>query len=316
MTPGEEAMTLVQQSFSSGDPDAVEARMRQQYGKVALRDAKTTMDEHVVIAPEFLLNRIVFTGSFSVSAEPPALTGVVSRGHHRWVDGDGEGDARLTPLLVRPDMPMSATCRDTRSIAITFDDASLGRIARQLYADEDLEVRFALSTPVDQAHGRLFRNLLVTFAEHLPVIASSPLLRASMYRTVAASVLTCFPLCGEATARRGTARSQREGYRRARTFIADHAGEPITVGDVAEAASLSAAQLDDAVHRFSAVASTGMGELRRARLSGAHEDLRAADPTRGDTVRHIAQRWGFPPGNFARTYRAAYGVTPRRTLER
>ncbi len=47
----------------------------------------------------------------------------------------------------------------------------------------------------------------------------------------------------------------------------------------------------------------------------AHEDLVAADPTRGDTVAAIADRWRFRHhGRFAVDYRAHYGVSPSETL--
>jgi AraC-like DNA-binding protein len=57
--------------------------------------------------------------------------------------------------------------------------------------------------------------------------------------------------------------------------------------------------------------------LRRTRLAAAHRDLVNGDPTRGDTVREIALRWGFPhPGTFAKHYRDAYGSNPRWVLDR
>ncbi|MFE7846774.1 helix-turn-helix domain-containing protein [Microbacterium sp. NPDC057407] len=93
-----------------------------------------------------------------------------------------------------------------------------------------------------------------------------------------------------------------------------HASQPITVEDIARATSLSVAQLNHAVHEFSPTGNDTAGELRRARLVGAHRDLLTADPERGDTVRDIALRWGFAPANFARIYRSAFGATPRQTI--
>ncbi|WP_372460725.1 helix-turn-helix domain-containing protein [Actinomycetospora endophytica] len=50
-------------------------------------------------------------------------------------------------------------------------------------------------------------------------------------------------------------------------------------------------------------------------MEGAHRDLEAADPTRGDTVGAIAARWGFAhPGRFAIDYRRSYGRSPGETL--
>ncbi|WP_461747224.1 hypothetical protein [Kocuria sp. U4B] len=50
--------------------------------------------------------------------------------------------------------------------------------------------------------------------------------------------------------------------------------------------------------------------------AGVHADPVAGDPTAGDAVAALAARWGFAhPGRFATAYRAAYGFTPRRTLD-
>ncbi len=58
-----------------------------------------------------------------------------------------------------------------------------------------------------------------------------------------------------------------------------------------------------------------MKYLQGIRLEQAHRDLRAADPTYGDTVTEIARRWGFSnPGRFATAYRRLYGVHPSTTL--
>jgi len=62
---------------------------------------------------------------------------------------------------------------------------------------------------------------------------------------------------------------------------------------------------------------TVRGHLERTRLSAAHSDLVIGDPTRGDTVRDIAHRWGFAnPSRFARLYREQYGVNPKWVLDR
>ncbi|WP_230763669.1 helix-turn-helix transcriptional regulator [Agromyces mediolanus] len=101
--------------------------------------------------------------------------------------------------------------------------------------------------------------------------------------------------------------------RRAVDYAESHAAEPVTVDDLAAAARLTSRGLQAAFRRH--LDTTPSEYLRRVRLARAHEELRAADPTAGDTVRGIARRWGF--GNdarFARAYREAYGVTPVATL--
>lgn len=309
-------MSIRNQAFVSTGLDAVEARMREQYGKVQLTEADTVMREHTLITPEFFVNRMAFTGSFSVTAEVPVLTTVISTGRYRWVAGEEEGDAHAQPFLVRPDSAIRASCGDSKMVAMSFDGQVLERMARDLYADESLSIRFDSSNPLDPASGRLYRDLLVNVQAYLPLLIESDLLRASLYRLMASGLLESFALHGDRVRRRDSVRAQQEGYRRARAYIDDHADSPITVNDVAAAASLSVAQVDEAVRRHSTSGNDTAGELQRARLAGAHRDLLAGDPTAGDTVRRIALRWGFTPGNFARSYRAAYGRPPRDSLSR
>jgi len=60
---------------------------------------------------------------------------------------------------------------------------------------------------------------------------------------------------------------------------------------------------------------TPLAHLRRVRLTHAHHDLLAADPTDGATVTDIAARWGFyHPGRFASLYRETYRRAPRLAL--
>ncbi|MCD2191783.1 helix-turn-helix domain-containing protein [Actinomycetospora endophytica] len=50
-------------------------------------------------------------------------------------------------------------------------------------------------------------------------------------------------------------------------------------------------------------------------MQRAHRDLQAADPTRGDRVATVAQRWGFAHlGRFSLDYRHRYGHSPSETL--
>ena len=308
-------MPAVDQSFVSTGPDAVEARMREQYGTVRLRGDRTAMHERTLAAPEFTLNRMAFTGAFSVVADVPVLSTSLCSGIYRWQVDDEDGDAHSRPVLIRPGHVMHATCGDSHAITATFDLDSLERMARSFYADDGLTVSFDSSVPISRASAQLYRRLLIDAHANLPVLADSDMLRASLYRMMTVGLLECFALHGEPARRRDSVRSRQVGYRRARAFVDDHAAEPISVNDVAAAASLSVPQLDEAVRGHSTTGADATGELRRARLAGAHRDLLAGDPTTGDPGRDVALRWGFAPHNFARVYRETFGQAPRETLE-
>jgi len=101
--------------------------------------------------------------------------------------------------------------------------------------------------------------------------------------------------------------------RRAIEFIHAHAAEPITVSDIAEAASASVRSLQAGFVRFRNISPAAY--LRQTRLAGARADLLA----KGEvvTIAEVASRWGFThPSVFADVYRKAYGERPSATLQR
>lgn len=102
--------------------------------------------------------------------------------------------------------------------------------------------------------------------------------------------------------------------RRAEQLIADHAREPLTVDDVAEAVGLSVRSLQEGFRRH--LDTTPTAWLRDARLIGARRELADCDPTR-TTVSRVAADWGFHHlGRFAVAYRERFGESPSETLRR
>jgi len=100
---------------------------------------------------------------------------------------------------------------------------------------------------------------------------------------------------------------------RAKRFIEDNAHRPIGIPEIAAGARVSPTWLGQAFRQR--LQMTPMGYLWRVRMDGAHTDLKAAEPTKGDTVSEIATRWGFAHGGrFAAQYRKWYGCPPSDTL--
>jgi transcriptional regulator GlxA family with amidase domain len=103
-------------------------------------------------------------------------------------------------------------------------------------------------------------------------------------------------------------------YGAATTWIDDHASLPVTADDAARAVETSAAGRRRAFAANGHLAFTPEAYL--ARVSAAHADLVASDPTRS-SVASIALRWGFVDVlAFVAAYRAAYRTDPHFTLER
>ncbi|WP_079175433.1 AraC family transcriptional regulator [Streptomyces malaysiense] len=102
--------------------------------------------------------------------------------------------------------------------------------------------------------------------------------------------------------------------RRATNFCAEHANEPISVSDIAQAARVSVRTLREGFRAH--LGTSPLAYLRSVRLDHAHRDLVAvARGQAAGTVTDIACRWGFTHlGRFSADYRRAYGQSPSQTL--
>ncbi|WP_249416018.1 helix-turn-helix domain-containing protein [Streptomyces sp. TS71-3] len=101
---------------------------------------------------------------------------------------------------------------------------------------------------------------------------------------------------------------------RIKEFVRQHLHEPdLSPGTIAAAHHISLSHL----HRlFKSESITIAALIRRQRLEGARRDL--SDPALATIPIHaIATRWGFRShADFTRSYRTAYGITPREERQR
>ncbi|MDE1180492.1 anthranilate 1,2-dioxygenase regulatory protein AndR [Paraburkholderia sp.] len=99
--------------------------------------------------------------------------------------------------------------------------------------------------------------------------------------------------------------------RRAETYISEHACEPLTLSDIAEAAGVPVRTLLHSFRRFRDV--SPMQLVREARIERSREMLMRASDT--DRVADIALSCGFVNlGRFANAYREKFGEAPSDTL--
>jgi AraC-like DNA-binding protein len=92
-------------------------------------------------------------------------------------------------------------------------------------------------------------------------------------------------------------------------FIDEHLGDPaLTPEAIAAAHHMSRRRLD---RLFAGAGRTVAETIRDRRLERCRADLQ--DPAlAGESILAIASRWGFvSPAHFSRTFRAAYGMSPR-----
>lgn len=100
--------------------------------------------------------------------------------------------------------------------------------------------------------------------------------------------------------------------RKAQEIIDDHAAEPLSVHDIAEAVGVSIRCLQEGFRRYLGTSPTRY--LRQARLARAHAMLTHAQPG-SVSVADVATACGFAHlGRFATEYRRRYGASPSATL--
>ena len=219
--------------------------------------------------------------------------------------------------LFLPGVPLTIRWHDPEICALRFPLALLGAVAEERTGIDGDDLRFEGMQPLTAANNAAMRRILGFVGRELlqqESAMSSPLVADQMARLAAATVLSAFP---NSTMTRdyqsGVGHVPPAVLRRADAFIEANADQGITIGEIAAHAGVTSRALQYGFRQH--LGTTPMGRLRQVRLERAHLDLKAGDPTRGDTVAAIALKWGFAkPGRFAIEYRKVYGSPPSHTL--
>jgi AraC-like DNA-binding protein len=229
-------------------------------------------------------------------------------------DAFGPGDV---VSFAPPDLPYSGRVCNARYNITMLDPGLLDQVAAGAPGRRPEPVRLTGHRPHSPAAAQHLRHSIAYLRDHVladPGLAGQPLIASTAAQHLAAGVLATFPntaFTDPTATDRNDARPAT--LRQALAYIDDHADEPLTVADIAEAAHVTVRALQYAFRRH--METTPLAHLRRVRLSHAHADLLAATPQDGTTVADIAARWGFfHPGRFAAQYRRTYGRAPHRTL--
>lgn len=193
--------------------------------------------------------------------------------------------------------------------ALVFTHEYLEGVARQVSGDDGLSL-FVTGAAARDARAAACWNRMFGYVERAvtPLDHRDLLLWAELARHAAVVTLDSFSTTMPRVSSEQTRPAPRT-VRLACQFMDEHAHLPITIDDVTAAAHISTRGLQYAFRR--ALDLTPMEYLRRARLDGAHRELRFGAPS---TVGAVARRWGFShPSRFAATYREAYGEPPSAT---
>jgi AraC-like DNA-binding protein len=223
------------------------------------------------------------------------------------------GDVLLDPA----DVPFAANLLDSAFAALRIPRQVVGELAEQYAGLPAASLRFESMAPVSGAARALWSQTVGFLCRQLigsGMTEVSALVAQEMARLAAAALLETFPNTTMTAAHNGSpGRVAPAAVRRAAAFMDSHAGQPVTVSEVAAVAGTTARALQYAFRRH--YDTTPTGYLRRVRLERAHRQLQAADPATGATVAEIAGRWGWAsPAQFATAYRKRYGMPPSHTL--
>lgn len=221
-----------------------------------------------------------------------------------------EGECFLLP----PDRPYQAAFDSIGVAVTTLSFIDLQRDAAGRVDEEAVDLDFM--RPVTPAAGRHWSQT-IQYVRGLvsmsPLLATAPLARRELGWLVNSAVLACFPNSTFDAEPASYAGDTPQPLRRALEFIDEHAGEPISLNEIAVAARLSPRGLQAAFRRH--LDTTPLGHLRSVRMQRAHRDLQLAEPQDGATVAAVAARWGFAHlGRFAVEYRRRFGINPSQTL--
>lgn len=200
----------------------------------------------------------------------------------------------------------------TPHLIVGIDRARLERhLARTLGRTLDRPLRFSLGMDLTTAAARAWLNVMTLLLNEVSTgipVAAQQLEALVFQRFLLAQTNTYSAALSE---ERPVAP---RAIRKAMALIENHAAEPLTVEDVAEAVGVSVRALQDGFRRF--VDTTPMCHLRDVRLRRVHAELLTAEPGSA-TVTDVATRWGFlHAGRFSVLYRERFGEKPSTTLHR
>ncbi len=214
-----------------------------------------------------------------------------------WVASDGTTEAQWTGAA--------------RVRALVFDRSQAERVARIASGDDRLVLRRLDPVPRGRDAATQWERSFAHVSASLEVVHDDEILAEEMRRHALMTTLSAFstPYVDAMERARQRVAAPRT-VRRAIAHIEANAQKPLTLEDIAAASGISSRGLQHAFRRE--LDTTPSEYLRRVRLSGAHEELRAGT---AESVADVARRWGFSSASrFARYHREHYGQNPAQVI--
>jgi AraC-like DNA-binding protein len=214
-----------------------------------------------------------------------------------WVSSDGTTEAQWTGTA--------------RVRAFVFDRSDAERVARVASGDDRLVLRRLDPVPRSRDAATQWERSFAHVSASLSAGHDDEIFAHEMRRHALLMTLSAFSTpYVDAVARAHQSAAAPRTVRRAIAHIEAHAQQPLTLEDIATASGISSRGLQQAFRRE--LDTTPTEYLRRVRLSGAHEELRAGT---AESVADVARRWGFSSASrFARYHREHYGQNPAQVI--
>ena len=265
-------------------------------------------------ARSITLDEIVIEGR--LRCEVPAADGVVviqPRAGSLTL-ADGSLPTADCPVLVADGMSCVLSLNAARFDVVSIAADVLQKAATDRRVPLAQQIQFLSWQPRSSAAVRAWHRALdyVTATFACADTAQLPLIAAAAAPLLATVLLECYPSNLTAEHDLLTDPTVPEALKDAVSFIHRYTTGDVGVNDIADAVHLTPRAVQYLFRQR--LHTTPTEYLRRVRLHGAHQDLRAAESA-SVTVGEIAQRWGFAhTGRFAVLYRQTYGHSPHTTL--
>lgn len=268
------------------------------------------------VGPRFSLMRYAFEAAGAATGGSDDLIVIASRGTGYQL-AHGRAVVDTSQPFLAPAAGLAGRWETFDAELVRLDLAEVERIARSAAGDPAFRLVRTGTAPVSSDRARHWRAVVAGFQRIIadaPESFDFPLVAEGAFHHLATAFLHAFDTSFTDVA--GVDGERRAGsavVRRALEFMHAHAGEPITVQQIADAAFISTRGLHYAMTHDLGAAPREV--LRGIRLEQARVELRASDG--GTTVTAVARRWGFAnPSRFAEAYRRAFGESPAETLRR
>lgn len=224
-----------------------------------------------------------------------------------------------TATVISPTLPLRLRSEhDADQIMVRIEREAIERhCAQHLGHELRAPLEFQVGMALRAGGGASWRGLigyLVSELDRETNVFSSPLTRAHVEQLVISTLLLAQPHRYRDALARPVRPIAPSFVRRVEDYIVDCADQPLSIGDLAARAGVSASTLFAGFREHRGT--SPMAHLRRVRMERVHQALRAAHAGQ-TTVTDEAVRWGFTHlGRFAADYKRWYGESPSDTLRR